>query len=76
MDQYADIIAAAKARADADARDALTMLEAVLANAPEWTTTTHQGHSRPSTVPTRASLQGMLDHAREAYRRNHLHEAS
>lgn len=66
-----DAIAAGMARADAEVELGIANLEAALSTANEWDTTTHLGNYRASTVPTRASLRGMLGHLRDAYARNH-----
>lgn len=71
MTDHNAIIAAACARADADVAQGIDDLEAAIAAAPEWDHTTHQGASRPSAVPVRAQLAGMLAHLRDSYTRNH-----
>lgn len=63
-----EIIALARARADADVAQGIIDLEAAIAVAPEW-----ERHAR-TVVPAKALLEGMLEHLRESYAAQHPDE--
>lgn len=63
---FEDIKRRAEAKADADCELGLANLQAQVDMTPEWSHTTHLGAVRPTAVPARALLVGMLEHLERA----------